>query len=298
MRRTCRKIEMLLPDYLDGTLNPRDVSKVEAHLSHCAACRDDVQAQREWLDQLKAAAPHFASPELMPGLNGRIMAAIQAESTADDRKSASSARPAWQRITRMPSLAGIAVVVVILLVAWQVVPHLLLNSGTSLSSLTQIAENAEDSRETKSAGNQDTSFTTTAGAPQMGGWLISYGMATDVTTAAGSDKGYMAESCQLTPDSESMLDHTLAAADDIRIARQADPSGILLILAAYPEDDIQTRLNTLKNALSTCETPVQTEIIRADDLQSRVSTVDPELFSQLFPDGALQMSWIFILIGA
>ncbi|HAL73811.1 MAG TPA: hypothetical protein DCM45_01810, partial [Clostridiales bacterium] len=41
----CRKIDYLLPDYLDGLLNDRDRRKVEKHLADCEACRTGLAVQ-------------------------------------------------------------------------------------------------------------------------------------------------------------------------------------------------------------------------------------------------------------
>ena len=44
----CADVEILLADYVDGTLRPEEKSALEAHLTGCAACaelaRDSAQA--------------------------------------------------------------------------------------------------------------------------------------------------------------------------------------------------------------------------------------------------------------
>ncbi len=42
----CRRIESLLPPFVDGVVSSRDAAIVEAHLTRCAACRQVVDEQR------------------------------------------------------------------------------------------------------------------------------------------------------------------------------------------------------------------------------------------------------------
>jgi anti-sigma factor RsiW len=68
MKLTCTDLEILLADYLDGTLDSAAKSGVEAHLSDCAACRElaaDLQAAVGFMERCAVVEP---PPELITRL--------------------------------------------------------------------------------------------------------------------------------------------------------------------------------------------------------------------------------------
>ncbi|MCU0248034.1 MAG: zf-HC2 domain-containing protein [Bryobacter sp.] len=68
MKLTCTDLEILLADYIDGTLDAAAKSGVEAHLSDCAACRElaaDLQAAVGFMDRCAVVEP---PPELITRL--------------------------------------------------------------------------------------------------------------------------------------------------------------------------------------------------------------------------------------
>src|ERR1044071_9252309 len=72
---TCLDLELDLGDYVDGTLDHRDIPRVDAHLRRCSSCRavvDDLRAMRVATRSLDALTP---PPYLWP----RIAAAVEAE---------------------------------------------------------------------------------------------------------------------------------------------------------------------------------------------------------------------------
>lgn len=61
----CVEIELLLAEYVDGTLSPVERGAVEQHLTGCAMCREyaaDLQAGMQWLTN---AVPVEPPPELV-----------------------------------------------------------------------------------------------------------------------------------------------------------------------------------------------------------------------------------------
>lgn len=57
---TCTEIEVLLADYLDGTLAAEEKSAVEVHLRECAACAEfaqDIQAAMGFMERAAEVAP-------------------------------------------------------------------------------------------------------------------------------------------------------------------------------------------------------------------------------------------------
>ena len=71
-------MDLLLAAYVDGIAEPDDRRFVEAHLSECAACREDV-ARQTAVRQLLAAQGRTASEAVPPGLETRVAARLAAE---------------------------------------------------------------------------------------------------------------------------------------------------------------------------------------------------------------------------
>jgi anti-sigma factor RsiW len=72
----CRRIESLLPPYVDGVARASEVADVERHLAGCAACRSAVAAQRTVRHVLQARGREVA-PFAPPGLRTRLGATLQ-----------------------------------------------------------------------------------------------------------------------------------------------------------------------------------------------------------------------------
>ena len=60
--RNHRDIELLLPWYVNETLEEQEYRAVERHLRHCAECRDSVRE----LDSMSAAVRHDSATPLVP----------------------------------------------------------------------------------------------------------------------------------------------------------------------------------------------------------------------------------------
>ena len=72
----CRRIESLLPPYVDGVASPEDAAEVEAHLTTCTLCRAEVAAERGVRMILRARAGELFTPA-PPGLRTRIAAMLR-----------------------------------------------------------------------------------------------------------------------------------------------------------------------------------------------------------------------------
>lgn len=94
--------EELLPWYVTGQLDPTDRARVEAHLSSCAECREQLGIERRLVQQFRAL-----TPEVEPGW-ARLKARIE-----QPVRTFAPARPSvfaemWSLISR-PAVAGLAV---------------------------------------------------------------------------------------------------------------------------------------------------------------------------------------------
>jgi anti-sigma factor RsiW len=74
----CDEMDLLLAAYVDGVAEADDRRFVEAHLSECAACREDVARQRA-VRRLLTAQGRTVSDVAPPGLEIRIAARLAAE---------------------------------------------------------------------------------------------------------------------------------------------------------------------------------------------------------------------------
>jgi anti-sigma factor RsiW len=67
----CRRIESLLPPYVDGVARASEIADIERHLADCAACRSAVAAQRTARIVLQARGREIA-PLAPPGVRTRL----------------------------------------------------------------------------------------------------------------------------------------------------------------------------------------------------------------------------------
>jgi len=290
----CQKQDHLLPDYLDGVLNDRDRLKVDKHLAGCAECRASLAMQRKWLDSSARRELKSLADETPAGLDERIMAAIHAGSnsrTAVSRKQ----RPYFQRyLTSWPRLAGVAAAVIILVAAVQIIPHWLSGNSASLPADYTMAGTGQTERQSTQAANDSSGGTAVTGPV----WHVDLNASGDKINTP--EESAFPRECfgQIVDEQSGALAEILQDSQDVRFARQDIPVPRTLILAAYDQELIETKLNHIKIKLSTCETPLQIEIIRTDELAAVLDALDDGLFDRIFPETAPSASWIFILIGA
>ncbi|HEY1143268.1 MAG TPA: zf-HC2 domain-containing protein [Sphingomicrobium sp.] len=95
-----REAEALLPWYATGQLDPEDRVIVETHLSSCAHCQRQLQAERRLIDQFQSAAP------VDPGWE-RLRQRIAVPSPKQRRGVRETAAEVWHILTR-PAVAALA----------------------------------------------------------------------------------------------------------------------------------------------------------------------------------------------
>lgn len=100
MATQCNDVDTLLPTYLDGELAPHDQLSFEHHLADCAACRDQVRAEGDYLHSVRA---RLAPPAAPPDLERRIRRALAEE---DRRTAHARRRLSWS--WALPGAAGLA----------------------------------------------------------------------------------------------------------------------------------------------------------------------------------------------
>jgi len=105
----CRRIESLLPPYVDGEARASEVAEIERHLAECAGCRAAVEAQRTVRIVLQARGQAIA-PHLPPGFRSRITATLGA-----------SPRPSLGWGGRLTAFAAAAVILLVAVSALELV---------------------------------------------------------------------------------------------------------------------------------------------------------------------------------
>jgi|GEM_PF-3465370 len=86
--------ELLLAEYIDGTLSPADLRQVEAHLTACPICREGLAAARSGQATLASALPVGAIPE-----TGDFLEAVErrADRAALSTGSPEGQAPSWSQ---------------------------------------------------------------------------------------------------------------------------------------------------------------------------------------------------------
>lgn len=98
---TCKEIANILQMYVDGFADESEVRLAEAHLTNCAACREEVMGWRSAAEALQTLRPEHAPA----GFLERVMAQVASEpvpaalgplpESALHHRPAHAARAAW-----------------------------------------------------------------------------------------------------------------------------------------------------------------------------------------------------------
>lgn len=102
----CDRILELLPGRLDGSLEERQETEVEAHLRDCLRCAAEEEALKETLALLRNLPPEKAPPELLEGVRRKI--AVETRQAEPGKGLLASAR------IRIPIEAAAAVLLLLL----------------------------------------------------------------------------------------------------------------------------------------------------------------------------------------
>lgn len=106
----CRRIESLLPPYVDGEATPDEVRLIESHLGSCDVCQAQVVSERTARVILRARVSALATPA-PPGLRTRIVASLQP-----------TEQPALGWRGRLTAFAAAAAVLVLMITTFEFVP--------------------------------------------------------------------------------------------------------------------------------------------------------------------------------
>lgn len=100
---THRIVDVLLPWFVNGTLEAEERELVERHLTHCKRCRREV----EWLRELNAACATASAADGSPGVN-RLYRRLMQPRTAAEMASRRRVQP-WSRAVMAAQFAAILV---------------------------------------------------------------------------------------------------------------------------------------------------------------------------------------------
>jgi hypothetical protein len=316
MSKTCETLEKLIPDYLEGVLDGRNRIILEKHLASCADCRVCLDLQREWLSRRDAFIAATDIPAVPVGLNDRIMTQVRAESATLAAGTNRRFLPGFHRPFIWRSLAGTAAAFLLLFAVWQLLPRLATASTSRKSADNEMTYTGE-------AASQDLSGKENITAAAKGNtetgadtWAIYRGDLRDLqaadcifglknitpATTAGQvptqNNPVSNTAADVSNDTAAAIMNILNESKVIRIMTRSTPPAQTLILAAFSDDEITAKMDLAQNALASCETPFQIEIIRTDDLPALLAKLGKTLYDKAFEQPAPESSWIFILIGA
>jgi anti-sigma factor RsiW len=112
--QTCSSVGRLLGAHLDGQLDPVKTLDVEEHLGACEVCRERLALDRALRGSLKRAMRATSAP---PDVKERLLAAMAAESSREQKRDASEAAEAassrsmlrhWRTMLPVASAAALA----------------------------------------------------------------------------------------------------------------------------------------------------------------------------------------------
>jgi anti-sigma-K factor RskA len=122
--------------YVLGALEKQELEAFLAHLSGCAACRDEVAALQHVADALPAAAPPMAPPQ---ELRRRVIGAVRVEQKGDASATLADRRPArsLRRLRFAPPRPAAAVGGALAVAAAIVVAIVIASGGSSATRVIQ-----------------------------------------------------------------------------------------------------------------------------------------------------------------
>lgn len=305
--KSCRAIEPLLADYLDGNPDQPLRAAVEKHLENCPTCRESVRMQQEWL-KLRPLVEIKDEDRIIPeGMNSRIVSAIRYEAAAS-KYSETPRRKNWRQPAFWYKAASAAAAVILLVAFFQIIQNFGSQNATrdTKSAVDQLAsdfgsENAT-AGPTANAGSSDAVTGKTSLEGIAGSWQIYSGSFAELpaaeclfdvkATTAGS-----VPSTDTANQPETMIFDLLNGAEDLRILTGVENTQNTLILAAYNSADISAKAEQIKIALATCINPVRIEIIKPEDMPELLNSLGPDLYAKVFDQALPSSSWILILIG-
>jgi hypothetical protein len=91
----------------------------------------------------------------------------------------------------------------------------------------------------------------------------------------------------------------MSDAQKLRVIVKAAEPDQAMIIAGFSDDTAENYAEQLQESFKTCQTPIRIEIIRHDEMFSRLEQAEPGLYDRTFTEmPEMDMTWILILIGA
>ena len=113
MNADCRKIQVLINDYLDGTLSPSAAEALQSHLSECAECNEGLEQEKQIISLVQTLPVQHVS--------SAVLRRIEARTVKQKRRTDPGIWireklliPAWPKVA-----FGVAVVAIAAMMIWQ-----------------------------------------------------------------------------------------------------------------------------------------------------------------------------------
>lgn len=69
---TCRDVQSLLSEHIDGVLSSSDENRLQDHLAKCDACRSELDALRDAVRLIRRVKPVEPPPDLLPRIHAKL----------------------------------------------------------------------------------------------------------------------------------------------------------------------------------------------------------------------------------
>ena len=267
----CADVAEVLGEYLDGTLDAKQVKLLEAHLRSCLECQVLLAQYRRTVEMCESLEEEEVPQSFRAALMSRVAAAQEDGGAPADRLF--PRRWAWPRLTsvyRGVAAVGFALVLMVsgaVIYQSPAVQALVLRHSPAAVADNALLQKGQEGESTGSLRSRSAPNMTATGSPSGnvlvgapgGGSAVSSSFAISVTDASGSPTGTLSETA---PGGTSA--HGLGRGVDPGAAGQAPgPSGGLTIAAANEE--------STKNAVGR-STDIQRKIVYSASL--RLDTED------------------------
>jgi hypothetical protein len=110
---SCKKAKKISDGFFQETLPPDLARRLEAHLSACSFCRQEIRENQKILALLQADRLPDPGPELWDGLNSKIMTQVRQIQGVPKRRAWSG--PSWSGPFQWPGYAWATVLILIVL---------------------------------------------------------------------------------------------------------------------------------------------------------------------------------------
>lgn len=307
MKLNCDQVENKIIDYIEGVLAEKERTAMDNHLKTCAACREDYQQQLAWLEKLSILKEKEApARQMAPDLNARILQAVTEEK--DRVKPAPANKSYWFRQRSFWRTAAMTAAALVLVIGGiQIISHL--NKPAELASRREntlgvqgepgaldinsqgdfAAKTGRDESGVPGRNGDEQERVTDAAISSVSQWKLYSGSMAEMPVAGEmfSDDVTIESDFSTPPVKIDAEDEMYAAfelfsqAEAVRVLYTEKPDASVMFLLLWPQNEVETRKEELKDAFRPCIYPYSIEIIEKENLGLLLNELGPDLYRQI-----------------